>query len=219
MPKNKLQKFERVRHLPNVVLVEEETAPSPQALPWNQPRYAGMQRILELGCGKGEHSLAFAAASPQTLCVGVDYKSHRMCVGAEIALARGLGNVFFLRTHVERIREFFPPHSVDEIWLTFPDPLWKNRKSMQRLTAAPFLDDYANLLVPGGSVHLKTDSRRFFRFSCESVQAWGGQVIAVDKNIHSGGHHSLNARGMTSAYEAAALLQGKAIQYLAFTLA
>lgn len=219
MPKNKRQKFERVRHLPNVILAEETAASSPEAFPWNQPRYAGMQRILELGCGKGEHSLAFAAASPQKLCVGVDYKSHRMCVGAEKALARGLGNVFFLRTRVERIREFFPPHAIDEIWLTFPDPLWKNRKSMQRLTAAPFLDIYAELLITGGLVHLKTDSDRFYQFSLDSVQAWGGQVVAADKNIHSGEHHPPKASEMTSAYEAAALVRGKAIQYLAFTLA
>mgnify|MGYP000109070052 FL=1 len=218
MPKNKRQKFERVRHLPNVTLSEETVAPSPQAFPWNQPRYAGMQRILELGCGKGEHSLAFAAASPQKLCVGVDYKSHRMCVGAEKALARGLGNVFFLRTRVERIREFFPPHSIDEIWLTFPDPLWKNRKSMQRLTAAPFLNDYANLLVPGGSVHLKTDSQRFFRFSCESVRRWGGRVTAMRENVYDGGPDSPVAVGAVSAYERAALSRGAAIRYLEFTL-
>ncbi|WP_319522030.1 tRNA (guanosine(46)-N7)-methyltransferase TrmB [uncultured Desulfosarcina sp.] len=218
MPKNKLQKFERVRHLPNVILAEETTAPSLQAFPWNQPRYAGMQRVLELGCGKGEHSLAFAAASPQKLCVGVDYKSHRMCVGAEMALARGLGNVHFLRTRVERIRAFFPSHSIDEIWLTFPDPLWKNRKSMQRLTAGPFLDDYANLLVPGGSVHLKTDSRRFFQFSCESVQRRGGRVTAMSENLYDGGPDSPDPSEAVSAYERAALTRGAAICYLEFTL-
>lgn len=218
MPKNKRQKFERVRHLPNVTLAPETTVPPSLAFPWNHLRYAGMQRILELGCGKGEHSLVFAAASPQKLCVGVDYKSHRMCVGAEMALARGLGNVLFLRARVERIRAFFPPHSIDEIWLTFPDPLWKHRKSMQRLTAGPFLDDYATLLVPGGSVHLKTDSQRFFRFSCESVRRWGGRVTAMSENVHDAGPDAMDAAGAVSAYERAALTRGAAIRYLAFSL-
>jgi tRNA (guanine-N7-)-methyltransferase len=218
MPKNKRQKFERIRHLPNVTLAEKTTAPSPQAFPWNQPSYAGMQRILELGCGKGEHSLSFAKASPQKLCVGVDYKSHRMCVGAEKALARGLGNVFFLRTRVECIREFFPPHSIDEIWLTFPDPLWKNRKSMQRLTAAPFLDIYAELLITGGLVHLKTDSDRLYQFSLDSVKRWGGRVKAMSENVYDGGPDSTFAAGAVSAYERAALARGTAIRYLAFTL-
>jgi tRNA (guanine-N7-)-methyltransferase len=34
-----------------------------------------VSRVLELGCGKGEHSLAFAATNPDILYMGVDRKS------------------------------------------------------------------------------------------------------------------------------------------------
>ena len=86
-----------------------------------------MEKVLELGCGKGEHALAFAAESPDRLFIGVDGKSHRICVGAEKALEQGLPNLLFLHARIERLREFFMPHSISEIWLTFPDPYPKNQ--------------------------------------------------------------------------------------------
>jgi len=211
MPKNKRLKYERVKGLPNVTLAMEGAAP-PKPYPWCDQRYAGLPVTLELGCGKGEHSLAFAAADSGRLFVGMDYKSHRLCVGAEDALVRGLGNVLFVCGRAERIREFFVPHSLAEIWLTFPDPLLKNRKAKARLSAPAFLDAYADLLRPGGRVHLKTDSRRFIDYTRESVLRWGGRVV-VDReaNWADPGH-------AVSAYEKAALSKGKAITYLVFAL-
>ena len=107
MPKNKLLKYERVKRLPNVTFSVFGESPSPWSYPWYDERYADMEKVLELGCGKGEYSLAFAAANSRQFCVGVDCKSHRMCVGAEKAIADGLDNVHFLRARIERIMEFF----------------------------------------------------------------------------------------------------------------
>jgi hypothetical protein len=67
-------------------------------------------------------------------------------------------------------------------------------------------------------VHLKTDSQRFFRFSCESVRRWGGRVTAMRENVYDGGPDSPVAVGAVSAYERAALSRGAAIRYLEFTL-
>ena len=64
-------------------------------------------KVLELGCGKGEHSLGFAAVNPGKLYLGIDSKSHRICVGAEKAMAQGLENVMFLQVRIERIQDFF----------------------------------------------------------------------------------------------------------------
>lgn len=177
-----------------------------------------MEIVLELGCGKGEHSLAFAAAEPRKLHVGIDCKSHRMYVGAEKASAQGLENVCFLRAHIEEIRKFFADRSISEIWLTFPDPHPKSRSTNSRLSAPRFLDAYASLLIPGGTIHLKTDSDLLFNYTRGSVELWGGRVIAESTDIHENDFSSLNIRRAVSTYEKAALSQGMTIKYLAFNL-
>ena len=177
-----------------------------------------MAKVLELGCGKGEHSLAFAAANSHKLFIGIDFKSHRLCVGADNAIAQGLENIHFLRALVERIEEFFIAHTIHEIWLTFPDPHPKKRAMKFRLTAAPFLDAYANLLIPGGTVYLKTDNRLFYDFTRISVQRWGGQEIANLNTIHATVCHPFGARKPVSAFENAAHSKGAVIHFMAFKL-
>ena len=218
MPKNKLKKYARVRNLSNVTFAGFGVSPPPGSYPWDAERFAGMHKVLELGCGKGEHALAFAAANPGRLYVGVDCKRHRICVGAEKAIQDNLGNVLFLHARIERIGDYIAPGSISEIWLTFPDPYPKTQTIKFRLTAAPFLDAYAHLLVPGGIVHLKTDSNLFFDYTQESVNKWGGQITHVSDNIHKDGSGQPSAREVVSAYESGARSRGEPIKYMAFRL-
>ncbi len=218
MAKNKRHKYERVKHLPNVSFSVFGRPGVFCTYPWYHDRYKDTKTILELGCGKGEHSLALAAANPYKLYVGIDYKSHRICVGAEKALEQGLENLFFLRARIERITEFFIKQSIDEIWLTFPDPHLKNREIKSRLSAAPFLDLYAHLLVPKGVVHLKTDNDQFFKYTRECVNNWGGHVVEVLENLHKKDYCESSGNNIVSTFESKALSKGLAIKYMAFTL-
>ncbi|WP_372681890.1 tRNA (guanosine(46)-N7)-methyltransferase TrmB [Desulfosarcina sp.] len=218
MPKNKLLKYERVKRLPNVTFSVLGESPSPGSYPWHDERYQGMQKVLELGCGKGEYSLALAAANPRKLCVGIDFKSHRICVGAEKALAQGLENVHFLRARIERIGEFFLKRSIHEIWLTFPDPHPKHRTVKSRLSSPSFLDAYANLLLPGGTVYLKTDSDLLYDYTRESVRRWGGSQVKISNSAHGSDCSTSGTGEVVSAYEQAARSRGADIQFMAFKL-
>ncbi len=218
MAKTKHHKYERVKKLPNVIIPDPTIYPSLIDYPWNDINYGNMEKILELGCGKGEHSLGFARANPGRLYVGVDCKSHRLCVGGEQAINHGLDNLFFLRAQVEEIRTFFQDKSIHELWLTFPDPHPKQRAIKHRLTAALFLDAYARLLVPGGVVHLKTDSDLLFTYTRESVEYWGGEILVSSNDLHGDPEFDSDARIVVSAFEAKALAREETIKYLAFTL-
>lgn len=218
MAKNKLHKYERVKHLPNVTFSVFGESHSPHTYPWYDKRYDGMKKILELGCGKGEYSLAFATADPLKFCVGIDCKSHRICVGAEKALAEELENVHFLRVRIERLKEFFVKNSIHEIWLTFPDPHPKTRSIKSRLSTASFLDLYAYLLVPGGTVHLKTDSDHLYNYTQTSVRQWGGDIITKSNNIHGKKANIPGTCDIVSTFENIARSQGLTIKYMAFTL-
>ena len=78
--------------------------------------------VLELGCGKGEYSIALAKKYPNKNFIGIDIKGARFWRGAKTAVEKEIPNVAFLRTQIELIDYTFAEGEVDEIWITFPDP-------------------------------------------------------------------------------------------------
>ncbi len=77
---------------------------------------------LELACGKGEYSVGLGRLYPERNFIGIDIKGNRIWRGAKTALDDGLTNVAFLRSHIDKITDYFEPGEVGEIWITFPDP-------------------------------------------------------------------------------------------------
>ena len=126
---------------------------------WNRDMFEKPQPIvLELGCGKGDYTIALARRHPEMNFIGVDIKGARLWKGAKEATEEKMGNVAFLRTRIEFIDAFFGPGEVSEIWLTFSDPQLRGSENA-RLTSPLFLQRYHHFLKPEGIVHLKTDSR------------------------------------------------------------
>ena len=95
--------------------------------------------VLELGCGKGEYTIALARKNPKINYIGIDLKGARFWRGAKTALEENLTNVAFIRTQIELIDLLFAENEVTEIWITFPDPQIKYTRTKHRLTNAEFL--------------------------------------------------------------------------------
>lgn len=133
---------------------------------------------LELGCGRGEYTLALARLQPHRAVIGVDRNGARLWKGACAAAEAGIANAHFLRSAVELLEDHLPPARVADIWLPFPDPLPKTRQAKHRLTSPAFLQRYRRLLRPGGAVYLKTDDFPLIRFAERSVHAVGGRVLS-----------------------------------------
>ena len=79
--------------------------------------------VLELGCGKGEYTVGLAERDPNKNYIGIDIKGARFWRGAKTAQKNKLSNVAFVRAQIELIEGLFEASEVDEIWITFPDPL------------------------------------------------------------------------------------------------
>ena len=94
---------------------------------------------LELGCGKGDYTIALARIHPERNYIGVDIKGARLWRGAKTSNEEQMKNVAFIRTRIELIDRFFAPNEVSEIWITFCDPQLK--KPNKRLTSPRFLDN------------------------------------------------------------------------------
>ena len=153
---------------------------------WNAEMFdAPRPIVLELGCGKGEYTIALAERDPSRNYIGVDIKGARLWKGAKYAETHHLGNVAFLRTRIELINAFFAPGEVDEIWLTFSDP--QMRRENARLSSPLFLERYARLLRPGGIIHLKTDSRFLHAYTKAVCRQNGLDVIACTEDLYGDG--------------------------------
>ena len=150
--------------------------------------------ILELGCGRGEYTLALARRRPDSGVLGVDRNGARLWKGAEQALDEGLTNAFFLRAQIEHLEDHIAPGRVAEIWLPFPDPLPKNRQAKHRLLSTFFLERYRRLLYPGGVVHLKTDDLDLVDFADQAVRATGGRVLDGSARLAGEGEEVMAAQ-------------------------
>jgi tRNA (guanine-N7-)-methyltransferase len=152
---------------------------------WNCAMFAKPQPIVvELGCGKGEYTIALARRHPEMNFIGVDIKGARLWKGAKEATEQAMDNVAFLRTRIEFIEAFFGPGEVSEIWLTFSDPQLRGSENA-RLTSPLFLQRYSRFLQSGGIVHLKTDSRFLYEYTSSVIRANHLEVLASGVDIYN----------------------------------
>jgi len=184
---------------------------------WGRDMFGnGNPIVLELGCGGGEYTIALAERNPSVNYIGVDIKGARLWKGAKYATEHALPNVAFLRTRIEFITAFFAPSEVSEIWLTFSDPQLSGSEN-SRLSSPMFLDRYRSFLVPGGIIHLKTDSRFLYEYTMSVIRANGLRIIESSTDVYSD-----NIGGVVTSvqtfYEKMFLEMGLPITYLAFVI-
>lgn len=223
MPKNKLKKFTEINSFPNVIqhpVMHDSSFHFPNKGKWSESFFENSnQLILEIGCGKGEYTLALGRTFPGINFIGIDIKGDRIWKGAKDALEAGVHNVAFLRTQAEHINSFFAQEEVSGIWLTFPDPQEKQIRAKKRLTSPHFLEKYYKLLVPGSPINLKTDNKQLFDYTLAVIDEGKHHLLACSYDIYN--DNSINEpilKEVQTYYESIYLKQGKTINYLKFSL-
>ncbi|MEG1645141.1 MAG: tRNA (guanosine(46)-N7)-methyltransferase TrmB [Alistipes sp.] len=173
--------------------------------------------VLELGCGKGEYTVALAEREPNKNFIGIDIKGARMWRGAKTIQEQGLTNAGFLRTRIEFIESFFASGEVSEIWITFPDPQLKTRRAKKRLTSPFFLTAYARFLADKGIIHLKTDSQHLYQYTQAVIQYFNLPCAVANDDIYGSGFAD-EVLSVKTAYEERFLSHGLPITYTRFSL-
>ena len=219
MPKRKLKKFAQNRLNP---LVHEypysvlTTLGCPHRGQWARALFGNDNPItIELGCGKGEYTVALARAYPDRNFIGIDKKGARIWTGAQQALQENLPNARFIRADIHWLTHIFAPQEIDEVWITFPDPQMK--KTRARLISSVFLDKYAQFVRPGGEIRLKTDSGFLFEYTRLFLEANHiSPVLACSDLYHD--PHAEHLPRIYTYYEQQWLTRGKTIKYISFLL-
>lgn len=176
--------------------------------------------ILELGCGKGEYTIAQARRNPDYNFIGVDIKGQRVWRGAKTINEERIENVAFLRTRIEFIDRYFGPGEVSEIWLTFSDPQPKDEKGTKRITSSVFIENrYKKILKPGSIIHVKSDSPLLYELSKTSYLEAGYQLNYDSADVYGELIHRVpddlkELLEVKTFYEQMWLEEGRNIHYL-----
>lgn len=140
--------------------------------------------VVEIGAGTGLFSVELAQKSPGKIFLAVDVKADRLQKGARRAEELGLKNIFFVRARADQLAEIIENNSLQQVWLTFPDPFPKKRSSGRRLTHPSFLKIYHQALKSGGQLFLKHDNQDFFCWSLEQLVAQNWQIQELSFDLH-----------------------------------
>ncbi|WP_196891103.1 tRNA (guanosine(46)-N7)-methyltransferase TrmB [Aureivirga marina] len=218
--KNKLKRFNENDTFDNVIQpTREEVVNGFQWKgKWNSFFKNDNPIILELGCGKGEYTIALAKKNPNINYIGVDIKGARFWRGAKTAIEDNMNNVAFVRTQIELIDLIFAENEVSEIWITFPDPQIKYKRTKHRLTNHDFLKKYNHILNEEGVVNLKTDSEFMHGYTLGLLHGEGHEVIYANHDVYKNQGAPEEVINTQTFYEQQYLEIGKAITYIKFKI-
>ena len=160
--------------------------------------------VLDLGCGKGEYTVACAKLRPDVLFVGFDVDAVCTLRAAEAASAVGVDNAVFLmdgvpsfeehpeQAHASRASEgraarsgapaeidlstVFAVGELSALLMNFPTPFPKKKKAHLRLTYLDRLMGYRPLLGRGAGIRLRTDSQPLRDFSLTQLELAGYEI-------------------------------------------
>ena len=112
----------------------------------------------------------------------------------------------------------FAENEVSEIWITFPDPQIKYKRTKHRMTNQHFLDKYRKVLKPKGLIHLKTDSEFMHGYTLGLLHGLGLEVIYANHDIYKNEGSPEEVLKIQTFYENQYLEKGKPITYTQFRL-
>ncbi|MCR4964248.1 MAG: tRNA (guanosine(46)-N7)-methyltransferase TrmB [Bacteroidales bacterium] len=216
MSKNKLARFAENKTFGNLFQhtdYDRENPNFPLKGKWRSDYFHNDNPIvLELGCGKGDYTIALATRNPDINYIGIDRKGARLWRGCKTALEAEMHNVAFLRITIDKLSEYFASGEVNEIWVTFPDPQIKSER--KRLVSPRFVGYYRNILNDGrGVINLKTDSRELYSYVKESAEGYGWHILVDVENVYQEECDPILTEVQTF-YEQMWLAEGRTISYL-----
>lgn len=216
--KNKLKRFKENETFGNVIQPtrEEVVGSFEHKGKWKDFFKNNNPIVLELGCGKGEYTVGLAKRYPNKNFIGIDIKGARFWRGAKTAIEENLPNVAFLRSQIELVDYLFGEQEVAEIWITFPDPQIKYKRTKHRMTNQAFLERYAKILKPEGIMHLKTDSEFMHGYTLGLLHGLGYPVLYANHNVYTNEGAPEEVTTIQTYYENQYLEVGKAITYIQF---
>ncbi len=126
---------------------------------------------LEIGFAKGRFLLGTGAANPDLGFIGIESRRKWIPYVREQCQKHGITNVAVAQGDAHYLLPMcIPDGRLQEVFVLFPDPWWKERHQKKRLLLTDdFLKEIARTIKPGGLLTLKTDVARYADAVLETV--------------------------------------------------
>lgn len=220
MAKKKQKRFDESRSFPNYFQPQYKEIINgfPLKGKWNQNFFKNNNPIcLELGCGKGEYTIALAQKYPDRNFIGIDIKGARLWRGCKTSIEEKMQNVAFIRAKIELIEHFFEKKEISEIWITHPDPQPRKSRAKKRLTSPRFLNRYLKILKENSIIHLKTDDTLLYEYTLAVAKENKHKILFETADLYALNPKEEDVMITQTFYEKIFLEEGKKIKYLRFT--
>ncbi|WP_418185778.1 tRNA (guanosine(46)-N7)-methyltransferase TrmB [Aliarcobacter vitoriensis] len=135
---------------------------------------------IEIGFGSGRHLLYQAKNNPNIQFIGLEihYPSIEQLL-RQLEL-QNITNVLVVNYDARLFMEFIESNQVGKIFVHFPVP-W-DKKPHRRIYSNEFISEALRVLKVGGTLELRTDSRKYFDFSLELLTNLNKANISIDIN-------------------------------------
>jgi tRNA (guanine-N7-)-methyltransferase len=130
------------------------------------------EKHLEIGFGMGDALLTMAARHPEHDYLGIDV--YRPGIGHLLLQIKAaeLTNVRVISADAaEVLQDYLPSHSLDAVYLFFPDPWPKKRHHKRRLVQSDFVSLLAKRMKSGSYLHLATDWEHYAQQMLQVLEA------------------------------------------------
>jgi tRNA (guanine-N7-)-methyltransferase len=166
---------------------------------------------LEIGTGNGFFFAHRAMTFPQRKLLGIELKYKPLVQSIRRALKAGSTNVAICRYHAFNLAELFEVGELNDVFIHFPDPWTSPKKPKNRIVNRFHLGLLYSLQRPGSILEFKTDSREYFLWALEEINASPYQVEFQTLNLHQSEKASVN---FMTAFEKIFTRQGLEINYI-----
>ena len=140
---------------------------------------------VEIGCGKGQFIFEKAKRHPEVNFVAVEVISNVLLTACERAVKEDVKNVKVLNCNAYNLPYYFTYPVARKIYLNFSTPYPQKSYAGKRLTNPKYIKIYSGILLDGGEISQKTDSRPLFEYSIESFSSCGYRLKNISLDLHN----------------------------------
>ncbi|HJD55336.1 MAG TPA: bifunctional peptide chain release factor N(5)-glutamine methyltransferase PrmC/tRNA (guanosine(46)-N7)-methyltransferase TrmB [Rickettsia endosymbiont of Pyrocoelia pectoralis] len=126
--------------------------------------------FLEIGFGMGEHFINQAKMNSEALFIGVEVYLNGVANALKLAQEQNIVNFLLFPNNLDFILHDLPDHSLDGIYILFPDPWIKNKQKKKRILNKERLKILQSKLKKNGSLIFASDIENYFNEVIELIK-------------------------------------------------